>query len=1299
VLQRSGLGGSAVSVLLRSLTKSRHPQVEAPPLFQSRSYELDVFIQDILTPQDPQYNIVAITGQQGVGKSTLLDHFIEKAQKQYCLTALVDQPQAIPTSMMADFADQFRIAGVRLAEFEKELARYKEQAHSMEAARELPIKSELQRKPLIWSGVELPATPREPTRPAIFSRVWRELMNTASYLLDKYLFPNRHALKQYKKAERLADPVGILTEAFVRDLNRLTRPKVRLKVYRAKHPRRVILFFDSFEQLADEAARWLLERFLDADISKQVVLVVAGIDPMGRSIPNTYKHWSYYTPSIHTISLQRLSLEETTEYLAKRQITDPNHIEMIWHLSGGLPLYLSLLTANAEGDKDPAPDLVTNFLRWIPDGDPRRRLALYASLLSMPFRLDDLKAFNDFTQRELPALYRWLVGLSFVRGTQDGRFSYHSQAQILFGRYFYQHAQDKFYTVCENLVAYYKRRLEIIERKHQQAPSSAEWLETTLALVYQLFLLPEEASYVEAAVQILAAYERTRQPEEITTVLSNLSQESLHSLVGERPRLIVRSLLNYIEADRAGEKEKMVGAIKEVLEQVAPKHSSISDVLRPGVATLYCKRGNVSLLLKDYQGAINDYARALRLDPGSGEAYLGRGVVYKHRQLYERAIADFDRAIKLDATCARAYDRRGDTYRRLNKHQEALADFNRALNLGPTAEMYIGRGIVYRDKGAYEQAIDDYEAALRLDPDSADAYTKLAEIYRLHNKHGQAIACLDRALALEPRLATAYSQRGIIYSDLKDYERAIEDFDTAIELDPDFAGAYDRRGETYRRLNDYDRAIKDLDRALQLDEHLARAYVVRGEIFCFRRNFKRAIDDFDSAIRLDPTFARAYGDRGEIYRQRKEYDQALADLDRAINLDSTISRRVASRAYASRARTYRLRNEYERAIDDFNHSLELDPAAASVYMSRGEAYRSCGFYQQALADFDRATKLDSKLTRAYFYRGAAYSDLKEYERALADFDRALALEPNYAEVYAHRGIAYRKRKEYQRALTDFDRALELKPDMLLACLQRGITYRLSQRYQQAIADFTHMIERDPKSANAYAERGVVYRKLKEYSQATIDFDHALALNSRLAWVYVERGRTYRLRNHPIEAIADLGRALSLDATLVRAYVQRGIAYLDVPNLPQARADFLQSQTLDPTGSKGVQAGWMAEWTRMCQEGRDDGLAERLDAITGDTPQFYEGLACQGVALWLRGRFEEALTTLEQACLVKPDEWDTLFWKGMAAASLGRAEEARAALNQSLEEGMPHVLLEPLRWLAETSPDFYEQYAAPLLASY
>ena len=131
----------------RAYLKHPHSVTDTRKIFVGRTNELQFFIENILDPEEPTYNIVSIFGQGGVGKSTLLARVIEELYdskyKEYCLSALVDERQTTPVSIMERFADQLHLGG----DFGKALKHYKELVRKLQTEQETLQTTILHRAP------------------------------------------------------------------------------------------------------------------------------------------------------------------------------------------------------------------------------------------------------------------------------------------------------------------------------------------------------------------------------------------------------------------------------------------------------------------------------------------------------------------------------------------------------------------------------------------------------------------------------------------------------------------------------------------------------------------------------------------------------------------------------------------------------------------------------------------------------------------------------------------------------------------------------------------------------------------------------------------------------------------------------------------------------------------------------------------------------------------------------------------------------------------------------------------------
>ena len=95
----------------------------------------------------------------------------------------------------------------------------------------------------------------------------------------------------------------------------------------------------------------------------------------------------------------------------------------------------------------------------------------------------------------------------------------------------------------------------------------------------------------------------------------------------------------------------------------------------------YYDRGRTKYALKDYQGAITEYTKAIHLDPEYTKAYNNRGIAKYALKDYQGAVADYTQAIHLDPEYAAGYSNRGSALSRLGEKSKALADFKKAASL------------------------------------------------------------------------------------------------------------------------------------------------------------------------------------------------------------------------------------------------------------------------------------------------------------------------------------------------------------------------------------------------------------------------------------------------------------------------------------------------------------------------------------------------------------------------------------------------------------------------------------------
>jgi lipoprotein NlpI len=194
-----------------------------------------------------------------------------------------------------------------------------------------------------------------------------------------------------------------------------------------------------------------------------------------------------------------------------------------------------------------------------------------------------------------------------------------------------------------------------------------------------------------------------------------------------------------------------------------------------------------------------------------------RGVAYRNDGNYNQAIQDFDKAIRLKPDIAEAFNNRGIAYDYKGDSVQAIRDYDEAIRLRPDyAAAFNNRGLVHHEKGEYTQAIQDFDQAIRLQPVYAEAFESRGSVHLDRGDFDRAIQDYGQAIKLEPNYAGDYSDRGFAYDCKKDYQLALQDYDLAVRLNPQDAHVLGGRGVTHFYMGHFKAAQDDIAHSLSL---------------------------------------------------------------------------------------------------------------------------------------------------------------------------------------------------------------------------------------------------------------------------------------------------------------------------------------------------------------------------------------------------------------------------------------------------------------------------------------------------
>ena len=236
-------------------------------------------------------------------------------------------------------------------------------------------------------------------------------------------------------------------------------------------------------------------------------------------------------------------------------------------------------------------------------------------------------------------------------------------------------------------------------------------------------------------------------------------------------------LMKALNYHRQFTKESNIQARKIIEEVVAENHKLSGAYVLFGIVYLMgipletCESSLICF------GLATEAARkALSLDKNSSDAHILTSAIYLHRKEYEKAIADGKRAIRLNPNNADAYCQFGVTLTLCGRPIEAIQYFKKAIRLNPIPPAYYLSllGGAYADSSQYEKAIETWKKCLDHQSNYIYASVGLAATYALLDQKIEANAAALAVLEIDPGFTIDKFLMSIPYKNQADLERAVQ---------------------------------------------------------------------------------------------------------------------------------------------------------------------------------------------------------------------------------------------------------------------------------------------------------------------------------------------------------------------------------------------------------------------------------------------------------------------------------------------------------------------------------------------
>ena len=221
---------------------------------------------------------------------------------------------------------------------------------------------------------------------------------------------------------------------------------------------------------------------------------------------------------------------------------------------------------------------------------------------------------------------------------------------------------------------------------------------------------------------------------------------------------------------------------------------------------LYERRGQ-------YERAVEEYQKSVRLDPANEEYHFNLGLEFLTHHNFDLAETVFSNSIRRLPLAPRLRLGLSAAYFARAQYDRAIQTLKEAIEIAPQSEasyFMLGRAYLllsdHADLFAENWVRDSFQKYLALKTDDALPHFLCALSELRENHRPEALQLLERALELDPKLAEGWFEMGKIHFEEGRYGEAAAAYEKAVGIRPSFVEAYYRLARSYQKLGDQQKA-------------------------------------------------------------------------------------------------------------------------------------------------------------------------------------------------------------------------------------------------------------------------------------------------------------------------------------------------------------------------------------------------------------------------------------------------------------------------------------------------------------
>ncbi len=590
----------------------------------------------------------------------------------------------------------------------------------------------------------------------------------------------------------------------------------------------------------------------------------------------------------------------------------------------------------------------------------------------------------------------------------------------------------------------------------------------------------------------------------------------------------------------------------------------------------------------------------------------------------------------------------------------ALARSAQIDELPPGSVEFLGAALL--GDGDPKAALDVLRPGQRRYPGDVWLNLKLAECLIKLARRVEAIRFLMVARSIAP--ATAHGLAHVL-EEVGETEEAIAVLRDVARIRPAAARHRICLSATLGSAGRSKEARAELDLAItaaRAETHAAatdpEAFFDLARALSFNDQNTEAIAAYRESIRLAPAQPTAHLNLGNLLKEHlHDNEGAVKEYREAVRLEPESARALTNLGIALAEQ-----NKRDEAIAAFREAIRVQPDYVSAHRNLAEELAAQGKNDEAIQLYQEAIRRMPTDLLSYDQLGELLIKLGKGDSAIDVYRDAVARQPDHPRPHIGFGKALAELRKPDRAETEFREALRLAPNNIDALIGLGIVLADQKKFDEASAAYNSVLKIDPLSAAAHNNLGLVFVSLGKFEEGLREYRESIRLEPKDDNAYDNMAIALRKMGKLAEAIAAYEDGIKQTPGNASRRAALGILFFDTGQYQAALGQFREALRVEP-GSATYHTNAANALFRLGEF--DQALAEYREAIRLD-PKFANAHNSMGSLLCdAKGEFAAAADEFRIAIALAPKFAEAHHNLGIALRSLGRADEAAAALREAI----------------------------------